>query len=137
MDMATAARRWTVEMVRSLPDDGNRYEVVDGILLVSPAPSWPHQNAVGELHVLLSSYLRDHPIGHAMVAPADVEYDNENMVESDVFVVPLVGDRLPRSWQEAGRLMLAVEVLSPSTKRADRVVKRRLYQRGMRKTRAP
>ncbi len=51
MDMATAARRWTVEMVRSLPDDGNRYEVVDGILLVSPAPSWPHQNAVGELHV--------------------------------------------------------------------------------------
>lgn len=36
MDMATAARRWTVEMVRSLPDDGNRYEVVDGMLLVTP-----------------------------------------------------------------------------------------------------
>jgi len=128
MDMATAARRWTVDMVRSLPDDGNRYEVVDGMLLVTPAPSWPHQVAVGELYQFLTSYLGDHPVGYAMVAPTDIEYDNENMVEPDVFVVPLVGDRPPRSWQEAGRLMLAVEVLSPSTKKADRVVKRRLYQ---------
>ena len=75
MDTATAARRWNVEMARSLPDDGNRYEVVDGMLLVTPAPSWQHQNAGGELYGLLRSYLSDHPIGHAMVAPADVEYD--------------------------------------------------------------
>ncbi len=51
------------------------------------------------------------------------------MVEPDLFVVPLVDGREPRTWEEAGRLLLAVEILSPSTARADRQVKRRLYQR--------
>lgn len=51
------------------------------------------------------------------------------MVEPDLFVVPLVGGRAPREWVEVGRLLLTVEVLSPRTARADRQVKRRLYQR--------
>lgn len=129
MLMAPAHARWTVEMVHELPDDGNRYEVVDGALLVSPAPSWPHQTAGRELFVRLYGYLAQHAIGASFWAPADVEFDTENMVEPDLFVVPLVGGRAPRSWHEAGRLILAVEILSPSTKRADRLVKRRLYQR--------
>lgn len=66
--------------------------------------------------------------GHAMIAPADVEFDAERMVEPDVFVVPLFEGRRPHRWEEAGRLLLAVEILSPSTARADRQVKRRLYQ---------
>ncbi|MGH7717648.1 MAG: Uma2 family endonuclease, partial [Gemmatimonadaceae bacterium] len=51
------------------------------------------------------------------------------MVQPDLFAVPLVEGRKPRTWEEAGRLLLAVEVLSPGTARADRDVKRRLYQR--------
>src|SRR5690242_20983532 len=50
------------------------------------------------------------------------------MVEPDLFAVPLVANRAPRTWEEAGRLLLAVEILSPATARADRQVKRRLYQ---------
>jgi Uma2 family endonuclease len=50
------------------------------------------------------------------------------MVEPDLFVVPLVNGRSPRDWQEAGRLLLAVEVISPGTARVDRVIKRQLYQ---------
>lgn len=129
MGMAASRPRWTVEMVRALPDDGNRYEIVDGELLVTPAPSLRHQDAVLELAVRLREYVREQCIGHLIIAPADVEYDAHTMVEPDVFVVPLVRGRKPRTWQESGMLLLAVEVLSPSTARADRQIKRRVYQR--------
>ncbi len=128
MVMAATTTRWTAEMVRALPEDGKRYEVVDGELLVSPGPSWQHQMALTKLFLRLHGYLAPRALGEVMVAPADVEFDETRMVEPDLFVVPLIGGRAPRSWQEAGRLLLAVEIVSPSTARADRLVKRRLYQ---------
>ena len=128
MSMA-ATTKWTAEMVRALPDDGNRYEVIDGELFVTPAPLWDHQEAAFELATRLRSYLQATGVGNAMIAPADVEFDNERMVEPDVFVVPLVEGRKPRAWADVRRLLLAVEILSPNTARADRQVKRRLYQR--------
>ena len=128
MRMATAAKRWTVEEVRSLPDDGNRYEVIDGELFVTAAPTWRHGDAVVALAKRMLPYLDAHPVGHLKIAPQDVVYGERTMVEPDLFVVPLVGGRKPRTWEEAGRLLLAVEVLSPTTARADRQVKRRLYQ---------
>jgi Uma2 family endonuclease len=147
MGMATATKHWTVAMLRELPDDGKRYELIDGDLYVNgvlapgndpaalddvmtPSPSWTHQRAVGRLHARLLAFLTEHRAGDVIVAPADVEYADRTTVQPDLFVVPLVAGRPPRTWEEAGRLLLAVEVLSPSTARADRVVKRRLYQRG-------
>ena len=129
MAMAQATTRWTADMVRALPDDGNRYEVVDGELLVTPAPTWRHQRAVRALFRRVDGFLARHPVGDAIFAPADVEFGADRMVEPDLFVVPLVAGRAPRSWEEVRRLLLAVEVLSPGTARADRQVKRRLYQR--------
>jgi Uma2 family endonuclease len=129
MDMATETTRWTAEMVRGLPSDGNRYEVIDGELFVTPAPSWNHQEAVLQLVLRLHAYVAADALGHVIVAPADVKFADDQMVEPDAFVVPLVQGKRPRNWQEAGRLLLAVEVLSSSTARADRQVKRRLYQR--------
>ena len=115
-------------MVRALPDDGNRYEVIDGELFVTPAPTWEHQAASRKLFLRMYGYLASHAIGEAILAPADVEFANDRMVEPDLFVVPLVAGRVPCTWEEVGRLLLAVEVLSPRTGRADRQVKRRLYQ---------
>jgi Uma2 family endonuclease len=126
--MPAQPREWTVEMVHSLPDDGNRYEVVGGELFVTPAPSWTHQQAVLELALLLVPYVRTHDIGEVYIAPADVMFGPRDMVEPDLFVVPLVNGASPRAWEEVGRLLLAVEVLSPSTIRADRGRKRELYQ---------
>ena len=120
---------WTAEMVRALPDDGNRYEVIDGELFVTPAPSWRHGDAILALVRLLDPYLRRHGIGHLEIAPQDVEFDERNMVEPDLFVVPLVEGRKPVGWEDVRRLLLAVEVLSPVTARADRLRKRALYQR--------
>lgn len=128
MGMAQAPRGWTADMVRALPDDGNRYEVVAGELLVTPAPTWRHGDAVAELYVLLRAYCRGHGIGHVKIAPQDVEFDERNMVEPDLFVVPLVGGVKPRAWADVRRLLLAVEVLSPGTARYDRFTKRALYQ---------
>ncbi|MGH7626690.1 MAG: Uma2 family endonuclease [Gemmatimonadaceae bacterium] len=129
MGMAQATIRWTADMVRALPDDGKRYEVIDGELFVTPAPTWEHQAASRALFRLLDRYASEHALGAVFYAPADVEFSAERMVEPDLFVVPLIEGRSPRTWEEAGMLLLAVEILSPGTARADRLVKRRLYQR--------
>ena len=129
MAMPAQPTEWTVELVRALPDDGNRHEVIDGKLLVTPAPSWIHQIAVLELALLLVPYLREHRIGHEIVAPADVVFEPRTAVEPDLFVVPLVNGAVPHAWEEVGRLLLVVEVISPSTRQTDRTDKRKLYQR--------
>ena len=128
MGMAHPTGGWTAEMVRALPDDGKRYEVVDGELLVTPSPAWRHQRAIGGLYRTLDTYVREHALGEVIFAPADIEFDERNLVEPDLFVVPLVEGAKPHDWGEVRRLLLAVEVLSPSTARHDRFTKRRLYQ---------
>jgi Uma2 family endonuclease len=62
-------------------------------------------------------------------SPADIEFDPHTLVQPDVFVAPSVAGRRPRNWAEITGLLLAVEVLSPSSARADRMTKRRRYQR--------
>ena len=71
MAMPAQPTEWTVEMVRALPDDGNRYEVIDGELFVTPAPSVPHQRAVLQLALLVAPYVRAQRVGEVIVAPAD------------------------------------------------------------------
>jgi Uma2 family endonuclease len=120
---------WTVDMLETLPDDGKRYEIIDGELFVTPAPHVAHQIVVGELHARLREYLRAHPVGRAVVAPADVRVGDRTSVEPDVFVIPQVKGPFPRVWSPLGTLLLAVEVLSTTTARTDRGRKRTLYQR--------
>jgi Uma2 family endonuclease len=64
----------------------------------------------------------------ALLAPADVPVDDLTLVQPDLFVVPLVEGRPPQEWSEAGHMLLVCEVLSPSSARHDRVVKRIKYQ---------
>jgi Uma2 family endonuclease len=128
MYMPQLERHWTVDDVHALPDDGNRYEVIDGELFVTPAPRLRHQDAVGELFALLREYLKRERLGHAFVAPADVAFSRTRLVQPDVFVLPLVNGRKPEQFTDVGRLLLAAEVLSPSTARADRVAKRTLFR---------
>ena len=123
-----AHTEWTVEMVRALPDDGNRYEVIDGELFVTPAPTRMHQRAVRELVLLIEPYVREHALGETIFAPADVVvFGPRKFVQPDLFVLPFIDDA-PVTWADVGRLLLAVEVVSPSTSRTDRRPKRLLYQ---------
>jgi len=128
MAMPHAAADWNVEMVHALPDDGNRYEIIDGELFVNPAPRLLHQAAVLQLLLRLDPYVRANRLGMVLASPADIIFDARTLVQPDVFVsLPFEGRR-PREWREV-ELLLAVEVLSPSSQRADRTVKRRLFQR--------
>lgn len=127
---AVQSHRWTADEVRALPDvPGMRYECVDGELLVSPAPRYKHQYAVGLLYEALSSYCRLHAAGAVLMGPGELELDPYTLVQPDLFVLPLVDGRLPQHQNDTGNPLLMVEVLSPGTARHDRIIKRPRYQR--------
>jgi len=128
MGMPAQHTDWTADMAIALPYDGKRYEVLDGELVVTPAPSWVHQTAVGELYVLLRAYVRERALGWVMMSPADIVLAPKRLVQPDVFVVPRVKDRRPSAWSEVRSLLLAIEVVSPRTAYNDRHRKRRMYQ---------
>lgn len=114
---------YTVADLETLPDDGKRYEVVDGILLVTPAPLTVHQTAVVELTYLL----RHHCPGDlkVLVAPTDYRPTPTRSVQPDVLVCRRedVGEKTIER-----PLLLAVEVLSQSTSLTDWALKRTLYE---------
>jgi Uma2 family endonuclease len=133
MPVIPEARRYSVAEVLAFPNDGNRYEVVAGELLVSPAPRNRHQTLVARLFTALQQYLMELGLKDPVkLAPADITWgipprEAEDLVQPDVFVpdpAQAQGD-----WVRMRNLELAAEVLSPSTTRADRVVKRKTYQR--------
>src|SRR4051812_4082894 len=128
MGMPSAERVWLAADLADFADDGNRYEVIDGELHVTPAPSLIHQEAVFRLCVILATYVDAQRCGHAFIAPADITFSPARGVQPDVFVMPRTGPRRPRTFIEVGRLLLAAEVVSPSTARWDRVDKRRVYR---------
>jgi len=123
-------RVWTAEDVRALPADPlRRFECVDGVLLVTPTPRRSHQQLVVELAFALVEYVRRVHVGSVIVAPCGVELDLRTNVEPDVYVLPLIEGRLPRDTDSDVTPLLVIEVLSPSTARNDRLVKRPRYQR--------
>jgi Uma2 family endonuclease len=125
--MPETVQRWTAQMVRELPEDGNRYEVVYGELLVTPAPRFRHQIVLGRLHAWIRSYLERLGRPDTVVfSPADISWTDDTLVQPDLFVIS--PDELSNDWATFKTLLLAVEVISPSSVRADRIVKRRLYQ---------
>lgn len=126
--MPISQNDWTVELVNALPDDGNRYEVIDGELFVTPAPAMVHQRAAAELYRMLAPYAKSLSLD-IMMAPAAVTFSKRREVQPDLLVIPRKADgTLATRFADVGVLLLAVEILSPHTKRVDRVVKRALYQ---------
>jgi Uma2 family endonuclease len=117
---------WTLEDWRELPENGNRYEVLDGVLVVTPAPRLAHQKAVRLLYDRVAPAVRERAM--LLWSPAEIAFTHQRVVQPDLFVAPFVGNREPRSWREIVRLLLAVEVLSPGTAARDRGIKRRIYQ---------
>ena len=132
MAMPAIRRRWTATDVRALTVEGRpwpRYELIDGELLVTPAPKNSHQIAVSELLRLLLPYLEEVPVGIAATSPWDLELKPDTVVQPDVFVIPAdtLNARNLRHWTDATSLLLAVEILSPSSLRSDRITKRDFY----------
>ncbi len=127
MAMPNLVRRYTVADLADFPDDGKRYELIRGELIVSPSPSVHHQIVLGRLAYALACYLE--PLGlrdTLFDVAADISWNDETQVQPDLFVAR--PEELTSTWASVRNLRLAVEVISPSSGRRDRLDKRRLYQ---------
>ncbi|MGH9179636.1 MAG: Uma2 family endonuclease [Acidimicrobiales bacterium] len=113
----------TYDDLQGMPDDGRRHELLDGVLLVTPAPGTAHQVCVGAISQLLRSCRRAGDV--VLVAPFDYVVSPTTVLEPDVLVArqeDLTEANLPATPR------LVVEVLSPSTRRVDATAKRRAYE---------
>jgi Uma2 family endonuclease len=126
-------RRWTTEEVRRLidarPGMSPRYELVDGELLVTPAPSHRHQRMILRLALRVQPYLVRHAIGEVFLGPAELTLATGEIYEPDLFVVPAADRRNPAMGDALIRPLLVCESLSPGSARYDRITKRRSFQR--------
>ncbi|MGQ0703947.1 MAG: Uma2 family endonuclease [Gemmatimonadales bacterium] len=130
MAMPVTVRRFTVDEVLAWPDDGNRYELVDGVLLVTPAPMPPHQIVGFRLVRALTALLPRDPELH-LATPGAILIRPGIKMEPDILVFRHPG--IPRRWEEVRDHWLAVEVWSPSSVVYDRDIKRdALLQVGVR-----
>lgn len=123
--MPRATDDWTVEDLSQLPDDGLRYELVDGMLLVSPAPRPLHQRASARLHLILAAACPAHL--EVFYAPLDWQPDRRNSLEPDLLVV--AKDDIGEA-NITAPLALAVEILSPSSRLRDTTLKHAKYAEG-------
>ena len=113
----------------ALPSDGRRYEIHEGELSVTAAPSPQHQIISANLFVLLSAHIKAKGIGRVLYAPLDVILSDTSIVQPDiVYLDPTRLDAISRRGIE-GPPTLAIEVLSPATTLIDRSTKHQLYAR--------
>ena len=110
------------------PNDGKRHEIIDGEHYVTAAPSTRHQRIVVRLTGFLLDSIRQSGRGELLLAPIDVVLSETDVVQPDLLFV--AADRLERITEPdvQGAPDLVVEVLSPSTRKTDEVIKRKRYQ---------
>ena len=121
--------KWTYEDYARLPEDGNRYEVLDGELYVSPSPRTRHQAVSRNLVSLLHVYVSQHGLGEVYSAPIDVIFAPRMVAVPDIVFVAATRKSIITGRAIEGAPDLSVEILSPSSVRQDRVVKAVLYAR--------
>jgi Uma2 family endonuclease len=125
-----AQGEWTYEDYKRLPDDGRRYEIIEGVLYVTAAPNLNHQYTVGEIFAALRIYVREHELGIVISAPFEVHLpDVARPVQPDVLFISSERTPRPGAVDFDGAPDLIVEVLSQSTARTDRLVKFGAYER--------
>ena len=112
------------------PDDGKRHELIDGEHYVTPSPNIRHQTILGNLYFLIRTWLEQHPVGRAFMAPLDVVFTQFDVVEPDLlFVSRHRASDILTAKHVTGAPDIAVEIGSPSTRKRDETIKRRLYER--------
>lgn len=119
---------WTYEAYAALTADGECYEIVQGVLVMSPSPEDIHQDVVLEIAAALREQVKLKHLGRMLIAPFDVELSPHNVFQPDILVV--LNEHLERVQRThvGGTPDLVVEVVSPSSKLYDRVNKHMAYE---------
>ena len=125
MAMPISVRRYTLADLERFPNDGNRYELLDGVLLVTPAPSCAHQIIVSRLQFRLAQAVMTDGAAH-VVSPGVITVAPRIQLEPDILVYP-ARYSLQSKWSEIDEHWLAVEVLSRASRVYDRDTKRDAY----------
>ena len=119
----------TAEDYYNLPDNGLRYQLIQGELYMAPAPNLYHQTIAGNLEFILRSYLEQNPLGVILHAPVDVVFHRESIWQPDIFVVLNANRQILKEQQCEGAPDLIVEILSPNNRELDLLTKRTVYAR--------
>jgi Uma2 family endonuclease len=119
----------TYEDYAALPADGRRYELHEGEVFVTPAPSPRHQQVVRNMLVLLDAHVRQRRLGEVLTGPVDCILDASTIVQPDILYLEPARLTAMSERGVEGPPTLAIEVLSPSTRAADRRVKAQIYAR--------
>lgn len=125
MAMALPVPLFTIDMLDDFPEDGTRYELLEGMLLVTPAPSNRHQVVATRLVTMLANALAPNGLGQ-VVAVGAIQRGAKTQLQPDILVYPAAFPPAA-DWRNIRGWWLAVEVLSPSSRIYDREVKRGAY----------
>lgn len=119
----------TISDLDSMPDDGNRYEIIEGELLVSRAPNLIHQSISVNLVVYVKNYLFDNPIGEVWATPGVIFSEFSGVIPDVVFVSNERRTEIATGERITGAPDLVIEIVSPGAENArrDRIIKRQLY----------
>lgn len=121
--------RLTVRDYLDIPeDDENRYELIDGELYMAPAPTWEHQESIGNLFSFLREFARANGLGRVVASPIDVYLSEEDVFQPDIVFVSAERLDVIHSSGVHGAPDLVIEMLSPSTERRDLTLKRERYE---------
>ena len=110
-----------------LPNDRNRYEILDGELSVTPAPAIRHQTVLGNLYRFLANYVVANQLGKFFIAPTDLILAPTTVVQPDLIFIGNDRRHIVSERAIEGPPTLVIEILSPTTHRTDRVAKAQLY----------
>ncbi len=127
MLMAEYTGQWTLAEFDRLPTDSNKYELIDGVLFVTPAPSYPHERLLSVLNNLLLPYVMEHKIGLILRPRSEVRALG-SAVEPDLQVRP-DAPSIEVGWEFLPMPLLVVEAASRTTRRRDNTEKRDFYMR--------
>ena len=121
--------RLTYEDYLELPDDGKRYELIEGELILNPTPIPRHQQIVRKIGVSLDHYFTAHGDGEVYFSPLDIVLAEDVVLEPDLMVIRRERMSIIGKKNIQGAPNIVIEVLSESTRRRDEIVKRKLYER--------
>ena len=125
---AQTSTKLTYDDYLLLPEDGKRYEIIDGELYVTASPVKKHQIVAGNLHGFLWNYTRNRRTGTVFIAPFDVILSNVDILQPDVLFITKEHADLAQRRGVAGAPDLVIEVLSDSTRKTDEIIKRKRYE---------